>query len=48
MKCDWSNGYGGDGDGPAWRVRFGWWLTKVTASAVIGGVVVRLLEVQSW
>ncbi|MGF0131477.1 hypothetical protein ACQREA_16230 [Dietzia cinnamea] len=48
MKSTGSNGYGGDGDGQAWWVRFGWWLTKVTASAVIGGVVAKLLEVPWW
>ena len=49
MKIKGSNGYGGDGDGAGWWVRrLCWWLTEVTAAAVIGQGVVKLLEVCPW
>jgi len=56
MRNKGSNGYGGDDGGAGrWIRRLGWWvrrlgswLTEVTAAAVIGQGVVKLLEVGPW
>lgn len=49
MRNKGSNGYGGDDGGAGrWIRRLGSWLTEVTAAAVIGQGVVKLLEVGPW